>query len=78
MRLHITLDDATVHALDARVGARQRSAFITAAVRRALEDDQRWQSLQARIGAVTESVHDWDADPAEWVRSQRRDDRRTG
>lgn len=40
MRLHITLDDATVDALDARVGPRRRSAFVTAAVRRALEDAQ--------------------------------------
>ena len=69
MRPHSTLDDATVHALDARVGARQRSAFITVAVRRALEDDHRWQSLQASIGAVSESIHDWHADPAGWVRS---------
>lgn len=78
MRLHITVDDATVAALDARVGARRRSAFITAALRRALEDEQRWEALADSVGALSDEPREWDDDPAQWVRTQRRDDRRAG
>lgn len=78
MRLHITLDDATVAALDERVGPRRRSAFVTAAVRRALEDEQRWDALEASIGAAAGQPHDWDDDPAGWVRAQRAEPRRAG
>lgn len=78
MRLHITLDDATVAALDARVGPRRRSAFVTAAVRRALADEQRWDELEASAGALGDSPHDWDDDPAGWVRAQRAEPRRAG
>jgi metal-responsive CopG/Arc/MetJ family transcriptional regulator len=79
MRLHISLDDDIVRALDGRVGQRQRSAFIAAAVRRALDDERRWEDIEAAIGALTESEHPWDADPAAWVREQRSADlRRVG
>jgi metal-responsive CopG/Arc/MetJ family transcriptional regulator len=73
------LDDEIVRALDGRVGQRQRSAFIAAAVRRALDDERRWEDIEAAIGALTESEHAWDADPAAWVREQRSADlRRVG
>jgi metal-responsive CopG/Arc/MetJ family transcriptional regulator len=79
MRLHISLDDDIVRALDARVGQRQRSAFIAAAVRRALDDERRWEDIETAIGALTDSEHAWDADPAAWVREQRSADlRRVG
>lgn len=71
MRLHISLDDEIVHALDARVGRRERSAFIAAAVRRALDDERRWEGIDDIVGALAGSEHDWDAGPAEWVRAQR-------
>jgi metal-responsive CopG/Arc/MetJ family transcriptional regulator len=79
MRLHISLDDEIVHALDGRVGRRQRSTFIAAAVRRALDDERRWNDIKAAVGALTDSEHDWDGDPAGWVREQRTADvRRVG
>jgi metal-responsive CopG/Arc/MetJ family transcriptional regulator len=79
MRVHISLDDEIVRALDSRVGQRQRSAFIAAAVRRALDDERRWEDIEAAIGAIAESEHAWDADPAAWVREQRSADlRRVG
>jgi predicted transcriptional regulator len=79
MRLHISLDDDIVHALDGRVGRRQRSAFIAAAVRRALDDERRWQDIEDAVGALADSGHDWDRDPAGWVRQQRASDlRRVG
>jgi hypothetical protein len=71
MRLHISLDDDIVQALDGRVGQRQRSMFIAAAIRRALDDDRRWEDIEAVVGALAESDHAWDVDPAAWVREQR-------
>lgn len=78
MRLHITLDDAIVAALDERVGPRRRSSYVAAAVRRALEDEQRWDALEASVGALQDQPHDWDDDPAAWVRAQRAEPRRAG
>lgn len=76
MRLHIALDDALVAELDARVGKRQRSAFIAALIRRGLDDERRWDEVEAALGALDDSGHAWDDDPAAWVRSQRRGDAR--
>jgi metal-responsive CopG/Arc/MetJ family transcriptional regulator len=78
MRVHITLDEAEVRKLDARVGRRRRSRFIAEAIRRALDDERRWELIDSAIGTVGHG-HDWDEDPGEWVRSQRhQDSRRTG
>jgi metal-responsive CopG/Arc/MetJ family transcriptional regulator len=71
MRLHISLDDDLVRDLDLRVGRRRRSAFIASAVRRALDDERRWNDIERAIGRVAEAEHDWDADPGSWVREQR-------
>jgi len=68
-----------VRALDRRVGQRQRSAFIAAAVKRALDDERRWEDIEGAIGAIGDTEHAWDADPAAWVREQRSADlRRVG
>jgi metal-responsive CopG/Arc/MetJ family transcriptional regulator len=74
MRLHIALDDALVEELDRRVGPRRRSAFIAELIRCGLDDEQRWDDIEAALGAPAESVHEWDADPDEWVRTQRHAD----
>lgn len=71
MRLHISLDDDLVRALDVRVGRRRRSAFIASAVQTALEDERRWNDIESALGRLNDSEHDWDADPATWVRAQR-------
>ena len=79
MRLHISLEDELVAALDARVGRRGRSAFVAATIRQALEDQRRWDEIEAALGSLRDSEHEWDRDPAAWVRSQRRgDSRRVG
>lgn len=79
MRLHISLDAELISELDRRVGARRRSAYIAAAVRRALDDDQRWELIESSIGSISDEGHDWDDDPAAWVREQRHaDERRVG
>ena len=79
MRLHITLDDHLVAELDRRAGARGRCAFIAQAIRRALEDERRWDDIEAALGTIPYTGHEWDEDPAHWVRRQRaQDSRRTG
>ncbi len=76
MRLHIALEDDLVADLDRRVGPRRRSAFIAELIRRGLEDERRWDDIEAALGAIADTGHEWDDDPAEWVRTQRRGDRR--
>ncbi len=74
MRMHISLDDELVAQLDRRVGARRRSAFISATVRSALEDERRWEDIEAGLGVLAGSEHEWDADPAAWVSAGRTSD----
>lgn len=65
--------------LDRRVGPRGRSAFVARAVEHALDDERRWEMIDSAIGSVAEEDHEWDADPAAWIRAQRRsDERRVG
>jgi Arc/MetJ-type ribon-helix-helix transcriptional regulator len=74
MRLHISLADELVAELDQRVGRRRRSAFVAETIRQALADRRRWDEIEAALGAVADEGHDWDADVAGWVRSQRHAD----
>ena len=76
MRVHISLDDELVSELDQRVGRRRRSGFIAETVRRALEDEHRWDEIEAALGAVPDEGHEWDEDPAAWVHGERRGDAR--
>jgi len=79
MRLHISLDDTLVGELDRFAGRRQRSAFITRAVERTLDEERRWREIEAALGAIDDHGHEWDEDPAAWVsRGRREDARRTG
>lgn len=79
MRLHITLNRDLVDELDRRAGKRQRSAFIAELIRRALEDEQRWDEIESALGSIPDTGHVWDEDPAAWVSSQRESDgRRVG
>lgn len=79
MRMHIELDDNLVARLDQLAGPRGRSGFVPLAIERAVEQEQRWSELEAAAGSVPDGGHDWDSDPAHWVRDQRRaDERRAG
>lgn len=62
--------------LDRRAGKRRRSAFIGELIRRGLEDEQRWDDIEASMGSIADHGHAWDEDPAKWVREQRRGDQR--
>jgi Arc/MetJ family transcription regulator len=76
MRLHISLEDDLVAELDRRVGRRRRSAFIGQTVRRALEDERRWEDIEAALDAIPATGHEWDEDPGAWVHAQRAGDAR--
>ena len=78
MRLHITVDDELVAELDQRAGSRRRSAFIAELIRRGLDDERRWDDIEAALGAIPDEGHEWDDDPGEWVRRQRADEHRVG
>lgn len=60
--------------LDRRVGSRRRSAFIARAVEEALDDERRWELIESSLGSIAGEGHEWDDDPASWVRDQRRAD----
>lgn len=74
MRLHITLDDGLVAQLDSRIGKGRRSSFISETIRKALEDEMRWDDIEAGLGALAGQEHEWDVDPAGWVTAQRTSD----
>lgn len=79
MRMHIELDDDLVAQVDELAGPRGRSAFVRASIERAVEQERRWSHIEGAAGAIRAEGHDWDDDPAAWVREQRRaDDRRAG
>jgi hypothetical protein len=79
VRVHVILDEDLVDELDELVGPRGRSPFIAHAIRRAVEQERRWRALKSAAGSISDSGHDWDDDPAAWVRAQRRaDPRRVG
>ncbi len=71
MRLHISLEDDLVAQLDRRIGRRRRSAFISETLRRALDDETRWDDIETGIAALAGREHEWDPDPAQWVHDQR-------
>lgn len=71
MRIHIALDDDLVAELDRRAGVRRRSAFLVELIRRGLDDERRWDDIEAALGQLPDTGHAWDADPAAWVREQR-------
>jgi Arc/MetJ family transcription regulator len=77
--MHIELDDELVAQVDELSGPRGRSAFVRLAIERAVRQELRWSDIEAAAGAIESQGHDWDVDPAEWVRQQRRADiRRAG
>jgi predicted transcriptional regulator len=77
--MHIELADDLVSRVDELAGPRGRSAFVRAAVERAVRQELRWAGIEAAAGAIEGEGHEWDADPASWVREQRRADvRRAG
>ena len=71
MRMHIELEDALIAEVDEIAGHRRRSAFVRGAVRAAVDQHKRWRLIGQAAGAIPDTGHDWDDDPAVWVRNQR-------
>ncbi|MCY4368764.1 MAG: ribbon-helix-helix protein, CopG family [bacterium] len=79
MRLSIHLDDDLVAELDQRAGLEHRNAFIADLIRRGLDYERRLDDIDASLGGIADTGHDWDEDPGGWVRAQRQGDpRRSG
>lgn len=75
MGMHIVVDDDLVAELDSRAGPRGRTEFVVRALRRALDDERRWDGIRAALShPIADTGHDWDEDPAAWVRDLRRAD----
>jgi metal-responsive CopG/Arc/MetJ family transcriptional regulator len=72
MRVHISLDEELVRELDEIAGERGRSAYVKEAVQQRLERDRRWRKIEAALGSIADTGHEWDEDPARWVHEQRR------
>jgi hypothetical protein len=43
-------------------------------VRQALDDERRWDEVEAALGAIPDHGHEWDDDPAAWVVAERHAD----
>lgn len=73
MRVHIVIEDELVERIDAVAGERGRSPWIVKVIRERLDVEERWKGILDGIGCIADTGHDWDEDPAAWVRAQRRE-----
>jgi hypothetical protein len=62
IRLRIQLEDDLVAELDARAGPRRGSAFVAELIRRALDDERRRDDIEASLGTIDDTGHEWDED----------------
>ncbi|HWL36403.1 MAG TPA: hypothetical protein VNQ77_09425 [Frankiaceae bacterium] len=71
MRMHIVVDDDLVERIDRLAGERGRSGWIVKVIKERLDTEERWAAIEAGIGCIADTGHEWDEDPAAWVREQR-------
>lgn len=76
MHLRVELSETLIARVDAIAGAWGRGMFIQLAVTRALESQVDWDLIRASLGSIKDHDHEWDRDPAAWVRDHRRGDHR--
>lgn len=76
MRLHIEIDDGLVDEIDEAAGPRGRTNFIREAIVVALDHRKQRDLIRSARGSIKTEGHEWERDPARWVRSQRRADAR--
>ena len=79
MRVHIDIEKPLIDRIDEVAGERGRSQFVRQAVIAALDNQDRQRLLRSARASIAPTGHEWDSDPAQWVRRQRRGDvRRIG
>ena len=74
-RIHVTLDDEVLEAIDEKVGRRGRSRFLAEAAREKLERIALKEATHAGAGLLNDEDYPHWQDPAsvqEWVRASRR------
>jgi len=77
--MHIEIDADLVQQIDGIAGKRHRSQFVRDAVTAALDQRVRADLICSARGVIADHGHEWDEDPAAWVRGQRKaDERRVG
>ena len=76
-RLHMALEDNLVEETHRRTSSQPESPPIDEPTPNRSEDDRRWNDIEAALGRLPDTGHEWDDDPAAWVRRQRRVDRRS-
>jgi predicted transcriptional regulator len=74
MRVHLLVDDDLIDRIDRIAGERGRSGWIVKVIKEAVDVEERWDAIEAAIGSIPDTGHDWDDDPVAWVRAQRRAD----
>ena len=77
MRLHIMVEDELVEKIDQLAGERGRSGWIVKVVREAVDVEERQTAILNGLGCIPDTGHEWDDDPAAWVRAQRHADPRS-
>lgn len=60
MRISIHLDDELVADLDERAGTGRRDVFIAELIRRGLDYERRWGEIEASLGTIVDTGHEWD------------------
>ena len=74
-RTHVVLSDELVKDIDALVGARQRSSFISQAAEKELMRLRQIKALEAAVGAWKDKDHpELRQGAAKWVAKLRRED----
>ena len=71
MRMHIVMEDDLVERIDRVAGERGRSGWIVRVIRERLDVEERWAAIEAGIGCISDTGHEWDDDPVAWVHAQR-------
>jgi hypothetical protein len=76
-RTHVILSDELVKEIDAVVGSRQRSSFITEAAEKELMRRRQIEALKAAAGAWKDKDHpELKQGSAQWVRKLRQENER--
>ena len=60
VRYLFILDDELIADLDERAGTGRRDVFIADLIRRGLDYERRWGEIEASLGTIADTGHEWD------------------